>query len=863
MKKLIFALLAVVAMVACEKEGGSQKSIELTGGTSTNQTIYADETSKAEGIKFKATEAWTANVTAVIGKAGGSEVDWLKLNMYEGGAGDYNLIMSVLVNSSGSDRKAQIKIVSGQTSITIIVEQKAVLASGELIDNNIKISSNIFSTSDSRIVFNSNINVVSGSNSEVVEAGICWGASKNPTISNNTLQTYVVDNMFISEIENLDLTKQLYFRTYVKSAKWIAYSNEMYVKREGLPFGDGDGSENNPYLIKIKEHLVEMSKFNNGYFKIACDIDLSCTPSKQWEAIQVGERVVIDGNDKIISGLYIDHIGGTNIGFIGINKGTVTNLSLIGTVSGKEQVGGIVACNRGVVKNCNFSGYVKGVVFVGGIAGYNNDAVIEECFNTGEVEGEHKVGGIVGSSGLNDGELGNKVIKCNNSGGVTGGTSIGGIAGVNYGVIEQSGNTCQINGFYVIGGIVGSNRGEIKNCTNTVNVFGNTKGEIGFSGGVGGIVGSHCLGKIIDCQNSGDIRVDDLARIGSVGGIAGDVESGSIYNCKNTGRVQGRSIGGIAGDVITFNEDVNEIVGCRNEGDIVLRFNGEGGSAGGVVGYLHNSFIKDCSNVGKVWIGSASGKARMIGGVVGNNMGTIFSSWNSSNISSGSDLGYFGGVAGDNYGKIVKSYNKGKVDGRGQFSDDIGHLVGGVAGRCYGSIDECFNSGEIDGGGGITAHLVKIETSEGKITNCFNLGNVNGVSTYTAGIAGYSSGEIINCYNSADIIGKTTAAGILGCNEKGTLSNCYNTGKITKSGINGYFGGVVGRNTGAISNLYYLNTCIFNGNTKGIPMSEYDMQSNAFIYTLNNNREDNSLLLKWEHKAGLFPIFESDMYNHL
>ena len=58
-KSLFLALLTIgVAMASCgDGDDESSKIIELTGGTQTTQTVFADETTLNNGIKFTATEA--------------------------------------------------------------------------------------------------------------------------------------------------------------------------------------------------------------------------------------------------------------------------------------------------------------------------------------------------------------------------------------------------------------------------------------------------------------------------------------------------------------------------------------------------------------------------------------------------------------------------------------------------------------------------------------------------------------------------------------------------------------------------------------------------------------------------------------
>ncbi len=119
-------LLAMVLLAACGKEDEPREEIKLTGGTGTEQVLYADETGSKEGIKFVAAAPWTAVVEEVPAlRADSGTAAWLKLSAYSGGAGEFTLTMTLLPNTSGKSRKAQIRITAGKTVLTILVEQKA------------------------------------------------------------------------------------------------------------------------------------------------------------------------------------------------------------------------------------------------------------------------------------------------------------------------------------------------------------------------------------------------------------------------------------------------------------------------------------------------------------------------------------------------------------------------------------------------------------------------------------------------------------------------------------------------------------------------------------------------------------------
>lgn len=128
------ALLAIAALAACNDDAQGDKHLELSAGTQTQQTVYADQTQKTGGINFTATADWTATVSAVATKAAGSGIDWLELSAYSGGAGEFSLTMTLKPNLTGRDRKAEIRIECGETVITILVEQKGTKEDGTLPD---------------------------------------------------------------------------------------------------------------------------------------------------------------------------------------------------------------------------------------------------------------------------------------------------------------------------------------------------------------------------------------------------------------------------------------------------------------------------------------------------------------------------------------------------------------------------------------------------------------------------------------------------------------------------------------------------------------------------------------------------------
>lgn len=175
-----------------------------------------------------------------------------------------------------------------------------------------------------------------------------------------------------------------------------------------------------------------------------------------------------DGCGHTISGLNVQ--GSTvNQGlFAAINKATIRNLNVSGTVScgTKNYVGGIVGkVQAGTIENCSFSGSVTGG-YTGGIAGglNGNNVTISGCANLAAVTGT-TAGGILGywknTAAIRD---------CYNTGSVIGSAKAGGIVGqLQKGSIENCYSIGDIGGkASQKGGIFAFSNAAVKNCYYTL-----------------------------------------------------------------------------------------------------------------------------------------------------------------------------------------------------------------------------------------------------------------------------------------------------------------------------------------------------------------------------------------------------------
>lgn len=246
---------------------------------------------------------------------------------------------------------------------------------------------------------------------------------------------------------------------------------------------DADISTGAAYKISTEESLrafaaaVKADDGNGTYahagvtLYLAGDIALTGT----WKpvgstATYVGDFFAgtFDGCGHTISGLNVQ--GSTvNQGlFAAINKATIRNLNVSGTVScgTKNYVGGIVGkVQAGAIENCSFSGSVTGG-YTGGIAGglNGNNVTISGCANLAAVTGT-TAGGILGywknTAAIRD---------CYNTGSVTGSAKAGGIVGqLQKGSIENCYSIGDIGGkASQKGGIFAFSNAAVKNCYYTL-----------------------------------------------------------------------------------------------------------------------------------------------------------------------------------------------------------------------------------------------------------------------------------------------------------------------------------------------------------------------------------------------------------
>lgn len=178
----------------------------------------------------------------------------------------------------------------------------------------------------------------------------------------------------------------------------------------------------------------------------------------------------------------------TEQGFFGNidGKGTVKNLKISGdiNVTGDSlSTGGIAGYLEGKIIYCEYSGSVSGGMYVGGITGQTGlNAKVTECRNTASVAGTQNIGGITGA--VSYGTI-SKCINTSRVGTADQTLDAGGIAGLmtNYAVVEGCYNTGNVVGKKNLGGLAGEATvcAVPQGCYNIGNVAAglNTGGSVG------------------------------------------------------------------------------------------------------------------------------------------------------------------------------------------------------------------------------------------------------------------------------------------------------------------------------------------------------------------------------------------------
>ncbi len=190
-------------------------------------------------------------------------------------------------------------------------------------------------------------------------------------------------------------------------------------------------------------------------------------------------------------------------------------------------------------------------------------------------------------------------------------------------------------------------------------------------------------------------------------------------------------------------------------------------SIGSIVGSLRAGTISSCyAKGGSISVSSSS--ANYVGGLVGENSGTVSDCNSIANVSGAYGIG---GIVGKNNAHITNCWSGGGI------TATYGG-VGGIAGDNYGTIIECYATGTMSSsytGGGVAG----LNRPDATISNCYSHGVISG-QQYIGGLVGGNAGGIVKCYSVSTVNGKIDVGGLVGRNH-GRIVTCYSVGPVRGS----------------------------------------------------------------------------------
>ena len=333
-------------------------------------------------------------------------------------------------------------------------------------------------------------------------------------------------------------------------------------------------------------------------------------------------------------------------------------------------------------------------------------------------------------------------------------------------------------------------------------------GTTGFTGTFDGR-GNRIIGLDTTKGSTGNGNILTNAGIFSTVGTTGVVKNVNIYSGNFNGTDTAGAVAGVnkgrIENVTGFGNTV-EVIGAGIAGGIVGKNEGKGtfGIEDGASTLTGNG-IYDVQSIGSVI--TASGVA---GGLVGINDGALGNSYSDSAVTStaGTSNG-LGGVVGVNTGDVQFVDSLGVTNG-GTNSDKVGGIIGVNNGNMYSGYNESIVSGknnvggiigQNDGGKNYTVDADgTIIWNKGTVENVVNATGVTGSSNYVGGLVGTNTGSVTNGRNNGTITGTNYVGGLVGDNadEHSILTNLVNDSSAEILGEQ-YVGGIAGSNSGKIS----------------------------------------------------------------
>ncbi|MFW2308176.1 GLUG motif-containing protein [Aliarcobacter butzleri] len=523
----------------------------------------------------------------------------------------------------------------------------------------------------------------------------------------------------------------------------------------------------------VVNNLYQLQWINtalNGKYELGSNIDASVTKTDTANWGTAGFNPIgiasnyfngtFDGLGFTISNLYINRPSQNYVGLFGFtnNLATIKNIGLNNVgITGVNYTGGLVGCMfNGTISNSYATGNVTGQTGVGGLVGRKDGGTISNSYASGSVTGDLYIGGLVGFN------INGTISNSYASGSVNGTNSVGGLVGVDTGTITNSfydkdTNIASMDDIDTYG----------KTKTEILSLFSNLTGWV--TNGAGASVEGYeavLLPYLIGVTKDEDKSKSILFS----GGFGTEVSPYTITNWTQLQNINNSNIltqnyyFNLLNNLSSSTSDYTNLASNTANGNLGWnpignnasnKFNGTFDGLGntisdlyikrptqsyvGLFGYINsgstikNIGLKDLDITGNYHVG----------GLIGNNYGTISNSYASGTVSGTSS--YVGGLVGDNYaGAISNSYATGTVSGD--------RYVGGLVGSNAGTISNSYSTGTISGNnnvGGLSGYNV-LTISNSFYDKTKYTGNGVGSSSQT-GVTGKITAELedINTFKNA------------------------------------------------------------------------------------------------------------------
>lgn len=552
-------------------------------------------------------------------------------------------------------------------------------------------------------------------------------------------------------------------------------------------FAAGDGTQGAPYQISSAGELANLAKMVSGgetyestYFELTADIDLG---GKEWTPIGTKDSQFagkLFGSGNTISNLTVG--GGDNRGLFAYSSGEIKDVYLEKIdITTTMNAGGVCAFNSGTIEGC---GVLSGTIIcsnpnggqLGGIC-MENSGTISRCFSNASVKGATSAGIVYINRGIG------VVQDCYNTGTLEGSSSASGINTNNYGKIKTCLNLGAViaedkiseEGSVIRGyGICVMNvpGASLENCysdsdvcpkelfggfRNNTTVYYKTTAEL-------------CGGSLPDGFDG------SVWNVGSIGGIA-DKDAADRFAAKSYTYPSLNGVGSAAArevEVYNFSTDstpdwqefkyIETVEDFRKidddlSGNYVLAQD---------IDFGGNNYRPIAYKSGTSFTGKFSGNGHTISnisvnydddlvGLFGTNKGLIMNLAVSGEVT-GEE--YIGGICAKNEGTIYSCSFDGEV--KQSATTQRKGKVGGICGTNYATISNCFNSADVSGNDYIGGICGEMCGKDPVVVYCVSVGKVSGFtgSAIVGGICGYGNGisyggssELSHCRFDMDVSG--------------------------------------------------------------------------------------------------------------